>query len=280
LIISKFLRWAARNLRAAFFYLLISKNQCIFEKFFKEDIPGKLKKFYQNYNFRACFFWLLAAVKAIVICFFALSIYYTVCFSFIRPQRTPLMLIRSIDQLTDNKDAKTLHKWVSIEHISPNLVRAVVASEDNNFTRHYGIDFGAIKKARDFNKRSTRRKRGASTISQQTAKNIFLWPDRSYLRKGFEVYFTILIETFWSKKRIMEVYLNMIEMGPGIYGAEAAAKQYFHKSAAKLTKGEAALIAISLPNPRKRNPARPSAYMYRRQQEILYLMPKIGKIEF
>ena len=129
------------------------------------------------------------------------------------------------------------------------------------------------------NKKSTRRKRGASTISQQTAKNIFLWPARTYLRKGFEVYFTLLIEVFWSKKRIMEVYLNMIEMGPGIYGAEAATQYYFHKPASKLTKGEAALIAISLPNPRKRNPAKPTSYMLMRQQNILSLMRKIGKIE-
>jgi monofunctional biosynthetic peptidoglycan transglycosylase len=143
---------------------------------------------------------------------------------------------------------------------------------------HNGIDFGAIEKARDHNKKS-RRKRGASTISQQTAKNVFLWPARTYLRKGFEVYFTLMIETFWSKKRIMEMYLNMIEMGPGIYGAEATAQHYFHKPASRLTSAEAALIAASLPNPLKRNPASPSAYMYSRQQKILSLMRKIGKVE-
>jgi monofunctional biosynthetic peptidoglycan transglycosylase len=189
------------------------------------------------------------------------------------------MVKRFIEQKKNNKEIIFRHHWVRLEKISPNMYQAVVASEDNHFMTHFGIDFGAIEKARDFNRKSTRRKRGASTISQQTAKNIFLWPARTYLRKGFEVYFTVLIEAFWSKKRVMEMYLNMIEMGPGIYGVEAAAQQYYHKPASKLSKGEAAMIAISLPNPRKRNPAKPSAYMYQRQQEILSLMNKIGKVE-
>jgi monofunctional biosynthetic peptidoglycan transglycosylase len=218
-------------------------------------------------------------VKVLAIVFVGVTIYFAICLSFIRPQHTPLMTKRYFEFRKAEKKVEYQHKWVPLEKISPNLIQAVVASEDNRFTQHFGIDFGAIEKARDFNKKSARRKRGASTISQQTAKNIFLWPARTYLRKGFEVYFTLLIETCWSKKRVMEVYLNMIEMGPGIYGAEAAAQHYFHKSASKLTKGEAALIAVSLPNPRKRNPARPSAYMYQRQQEILSLMRKIGKVE-
>jgi monofunctional biosynthetic peptidoglycan transglycosylase len=189
------------------------------------------------------------------------------------------MLKRQIEQTKNNKKYTFQHQWVRIENISPHLIQAVIATEDNRFTKHFGVDFGAIKKARAYNQKSTRRKRGASTISQQTAKNVFLWPARTYLRKGFEVYFTLLIETVWSKKRIMEVYLNMIEMGPGIYGAEAASQHYFRKPASKLTRYEAALIAVSLPNPRKRNPAKPTAYMLQRQQQVLTLMRKIGKID-
>lgn len=230
-------------------------------------------------NFKGIFSGAIFFFKIFFLCFVVVSIYFTICFSFVNPQRTPLMLKRQLEQKRAKKEIQFRHKWVAIEDISPNLIQAVVATEDNHFTKHFGVDFGAIRKARDFNMKSTRRKRGASTISQQTAKNIFLWPARNYIRKGMEVYFTILIETFWSKKRVMEVYLNMIEMGNGIYGAEATSQYYFHKPAAKLTKGEAALIAITLPNPRKRNPARPSSYMLMRQQRILSLMRKIGKIE-
>jgi monofunctional biosynthetic peptidoglycan transglycosylase len=188
------------------------------------------------------------------------------------------MVKRYFEQKKENKKIGVEHIWVPIEKISPNLVLAVVASEDNNFTNHFGFDIKAIHEAVDHNKKH-RRKHGASTITQQTSKNIFLWPTRSYFRKGFESYFTILIEIFWSKKRTMEMYLNMIEMGPGIYGAEAAAQYYFHKPAYWLTRNEAALIAAGLPNPRKRNPATPSAYMLKRQQEILSLMYKIEHVE-
>jgi monofunctional biosynthetic peptidoglycan transglycosylase len=220
----------------------------------------------------------LQSIKWLIFCLIGLSIYFTICFSFVHPYLTPLMVKRLFEQLGSHKKVTLLHDWVPIEKISPNLIQAVVASEDNLFTEHFGIDFRAIEKARDHNKKF-RRKRGASTISQQTAKNIFLWPARTYLRKGFEVYFTLMIETFWSKKRIMEMYLNMIEMGPGIYGAEATAQHYFHKPASRLTSAEAALIAASIPNPLKRNPASPSSYMYYRQQHILSLMRKIGKVE-
>lgn len=157
------------------------------------------------------------------------------------------------------------------------MIQAVVAAEDNRFLEHWGIDVEAIEKAVEHNKRH-RRKHGASTITQQTAKNVFLWPARTYTRKALEFYFTTMIELTWSKKRIMEVYLNVIEMGDGIYGAEAAAQKYFHKPASKLTRGEAALIAAALPNPRKRNPAAPSDYLWRRQARILDLMNKIPPV--
>jgi len=154
-----------------------------------------------------------------------------------------------------------------------------VASEDNLFLSHTGIDYKAIEIARKEAERG-RRLRGASTISQQTAKNVFLWQKRSWLRKGLETYFTFLIEFVWGKERIMEVYLNSIEMGKGIFGAEAVARQNFGKPASKLTKAEAALIAATLPNPKRYNSAKPSAYMLKRQAQIMSLMDKILPVDF
>lgn len=165
-----------------------------------------------------------------------------------------------VEQKMDGKEAKLDKTWVPLEKISPSLQLAVVCSEDQNYLKHRGFDFGAIKKAMKHNKKS-KKKRGASTISQQTAKNVFLWPGRSWVRKGFEVYFTFLIETFWSKERIMEVYLNVIEMGPGIYGAEAASQAYFKKSAIKISKQQAATISSILPSPLKYNARKPSAFL-------------------
>ncbi len=174
------------------------------------------------------------------------------------------MLIRCMEQKMDGKEMKLRKDWVSLEHISPDLQLAVVCSEDQNFIKHNGFDFEAIDKALEYNE-NHKKQRGASTISQQTAKNVFLWPGRSWIRKGFEVYFTFLIETFWSKERIMEVYLNVIEMGNGVYGAQAAAKEFFIKDADELSKREAGLIAAVLPNPRKFSAKNPSAYIQRRQ---------------
>ncbi len=211
--------------------------------------------------------------------FFASTFLAVLLFSFINPPLTPLMLKRALIKKNDGTRVGIHKDWVSYRNISPNMTRAVVASEDNRFLDHWGIDVEAVQKAVDYNKRH-RRKRGASTISQQVAKNVFLWPARTYIRKGFEVYFTVLIEAVWSKKRIMVVYLNVMETGNGVYGVEAAAQKYFHKSAKKLTKGEAALIAAALPNPRGRNPARPSTYLLKRQARILSLMNKIGPVEF
>ncbi len=188
--------------------------------------------------------------------FFALSIISVIVFRWVRVPLTPLMLIRDVEQLGDGNGVVMEHDWVPLEDISPKLQLAVVCSEDQNYLKHYGVDWGAIEKAMDENEKG-KRIRGGSTITQQTAKNVFLWQGRSYLRKGLELWFTLLIETFWSKERIMEVYLNSIEMGNGIYGAEAAAQHWFHHSAKKLTKDEAAAIAAILPNPLrlKANPA-------------------------
>ncbi|MBN1416606.1 MAG: monofunctional biosynthetic peptidoglycan transglycosylase [Bacteroidales bacterium] len=217
-------------------------------------------------------------IKWIVIVFFTLSLMPVIVFRFVPPPVTPLMIKRAFERSAEGKKPLITKDWVRLKKISPHLIQAVVAAEDNRFLEHWGIDIQAIEKAVEHNKKY-RRKRGASTITQQTAKNVFLWPARTYTRKAFELYFTTMIEITWSKKRIMEVYLNVIEMGDGIYGAEAAARKYFHKPAAKLTRGEAALIAAALPNPRKRNPAAPSAYMLRRQEKILDLMNKIPPIK-
>ena len=151
-------------------------------------------------------------------------------------------------------------KWKPLKKISPHLQLAVVCTEDQNFLTHHGIDFIALKKAIN-NTEGRSRRRGASTITQQVAKNVFLWNGRSYLRKGLEAYFAVLVDLFWSKKRIMEVYLNVIEMGDGIYGAEAASKTYFKKSAKNLTKEQAATIASILPNPRRYSARNPEPYI-------------------
>lgn len=180
---------------------------------------------------------------------------------------TPLMLIRCVEQKMDGKDLKLKHDWVSLENISPKLQLAVVCSEDQNYLNHYGFDWVAIEKAMKNNEKG-KKLRGGSTISQQTAKNVFLWSGRSYVRKGFEFYFTLLIEALWSKERIMEVYLNSIEMGNGIYGAEAASTYWFKKSAKDLNKDESAAIAAILPNPLKYSANPPTAFITKRKNWI------------
>lgn len=214
---------------------------------------------------------LLKILRNFIVFFFVSSILSVFILRFVPVYITPLMLIRTTQQIIHGEEIKWKHKWVSKENISYYLPMAVISSEDNRFAEHNGFDFQEIKKAIKENK-TRKRPRGASTISQQTAKNVFLWPSSSWIRKGLEIYFTGLIELCWNKERIMEVYLNSIEMGNGIYGAEAVAKEHFNKSADKLTAGECALIAASLPNPRKFNSRKPSSYMYKRQKKILYLM--------
>lgn len=203
-------------------------------------------------------------VLKILIFFVILSVGSTILFRWLPVPLTPLMIIRCVEQKGDGKSMTLKHDWVSLDEISPKLQLAVVCSEDQNYLKHYGFDWGAIEKAMKSND-SGKKIRGGSTISQQTAKNVFLWPGRSYIRKGFEAYFTLLIETFWSKERIMEVYLNSIEMGNGIYGAEAAAQFWFKKSAAKLNKDESSAIAAILPNPLKYVANPPSAYISKRK---------------
>ena len=216
--------------------------------------------------------------RNILLFLFISSILAVVAYKFIPVYYTPLMLTRLYDQYKSGKPFKLEHTWVPLSKIAQPLVQAVVASEDNLFLDHNGFDIEQIQKARDEAEKG-KRVRGSSTISQQTAKNVFLLPTKSYIRKGIEVYFTLLIEWIWGKERIMEVYLNSIEMGDGIYGAEAVAKAHFKKQAYQLTREEAALVAASLPNPRKFNSGKPSPYMLKRQGQILSLMGKLLKIQ-
>ena len=221
---------------------------------------------------------ILIGSRNLLLFLFVSSLLAVVAYKFVPVYYTPLMFIRMYEQFQDGKPSKLEHKWVPLKEISQPLAQAVVASEDNLFLYHHGFDMTQIQKARADAEKG-KRVRGASTISQQTAKNVFLWPGKTYLRKGIEAYFTVLIEWIWGKERIMEVYLNSIEMGDGIYGAEAVAQAHFKKSAYKLTKAEAALIAATLPNPRKFNSAKPSPYMLKRQAKIMSLMGKLLKIE-
>lgn len=214
---------------------------------------------------------ILKYVRYGLILFFSSSILSVLAFRFLPVYITPLMVIRTAQQIINGDPVRCKHTWVPKEDISHNLPLAVIASEDNRFASHCGFDFVEIKTAMKENK--TRKKaRGASTITQQTAKNVFLWPSSSWLRKGLEAYFTVLIEICWNKERIMEVYLNSIEMGKGIYGAEAVAHEHFQTTAQKLTRRQCALIAASLPNPIKFNSGKPSPYMYKRQRKIMHLM--------
>ncbi len=218
-------------------------------------------------------------LRNIVLGLFLSSILLVILYRFVPVYITPLMIIRVAEQVADGKPIRLERGWVPIDEISPKMVRAVIASEDNLFLDHYGFDIEGMKKAFENNKKGKKLK-GGSTISQQTAKNVFLTPSRTYVRKALEAYFTVLIEIFWSKERIMEVYLNVIEMGNGIYGIEKASEIYFNKPPKKLTSFQAALVAASLPNPRKYSITHPGPYMRKRQAHILWLMPKLGKIEF
>jgi len=221
--------------------------------------------------------------KRAVIAFFVLSILSTAAFRFIPVPVTPLMLIRSVEQIADGQFPVIKKDWVPLKEMSSNIVLAVIASEDQKFAEHFGFDFEAIEKVVKQNEKLKKRGKpikGGSTISQQCAKNVYLFPQRSYLRKGLEVYFTFLIELIWSKKRILEVYLNVIEMGDGIYGVQAASKTYFKKDAKNLTSAEAALIAAVLPNPRKWNAGKPNGYINKRKNWILRQMGHLrGTVE-
>jgi monofunctional biosynthetic peptidoglycan transglycosylase len=212
--------------------------------------------------------------------FFGLSIGLVIVYRFVPVPITPLMIIRMVEQGFDSEREVRLSKdWVPITSISKNAAQAVFASEDQKFLDHNGFDVESMKKAWENNK-TGKRVKGASTITQQTVKNVFLWPSRSYLRKGLEAYFTVLVELIWSKERIIEVYLNVIEMGDGIYGIEAASQTYYKKPALKLTRSEAAMIAAVLPNPLRWTPTKPTKYIQERQRWILRQMNNLKPVGF
>lgn len=248
-------------LSESFSVILCRQKRNLFDNMWREGFFKKLRRF---------------ILRALLV-FFIFTVVWVILARFIPVYVTPLMVIRTFEQMADGEKPKMKKDWVSIDDISPNMVQAVVASEDNHFMTHHGFSFRDMNKAFVHNQKG-KRIRGGSTISQQTAKNVFLWPQRSYLRKGLEAYFTVLIEVFWSKERIMEVYLNVIEMGDGIYGVEAASQAYFDKSARNLTKSQAASIAVCLPNPRKYSPVNPSQYITMRRNKIVSLMGKIPTV--
>ena len=219
---------------------------------------------------------LLRAIVWLVVACIAASIVAVVALRWIDPPVTAFMAEAQVSAWS-SRDPKYLyrHTWVDLDRISPNLPLAVVASEDQKFPEHWGFDVQAIEKAYALNQHS-HRVHGASTISQQVAKNLFLWSGRSYFRKGLEAYFTVLIEALWPKRRILEVYLNIAEFGYGTYGAEAAAQRFFHKPASRLSRDDSAVLAAVLPNPERYSAAAPSRYVQVRREWILGQMQALG----
>lgn len=214
-------------------------------------------------------------LRWIVLLFFGSTILTVIIYRWVPVYVTPLMLIRCCQQVGRSEVIRLKHHWVPLDEMSIYMPVAVIASEDQRFLAHRGFDIVEINNAIKESRRG-KRNRGASTISQQTAKNVFLWPGHSWVRKGLEVYFTGLIELVWGKHRIMEVYLNTIEMGDGIYGAEAVAQQHFGRSSSELTRPNCALIAATLPNPLKYSSKEPSSYILHRQSAIMRQMRNIN----
>jgi monofunctional biosynthetic peptidoglycan transglycosylase len=213
----------------------------------------------------------------LAIYFFVLSILTVVIYKVINPPITPLMVIRSFEYLFSGKQVKIDKEWVSYDEVSPKVFKALVAAEDARFMFHKGFDWKAIQAAERYNEQMDGEKlRGASTISQQTAKNTFLWLGRNYIRKGLEAYFTVLIEAIWGKQRILEVYVNVIEWGWGIYGIQAASQHYFGKDAKNLTTQEAAFLAAVVPNPRRWIANQPSSYIRHRANWIMGRMNSVA----
>lgn len=210
---------------------------------------------------------------------FAFSLFNVILLKYVPVYYTPLMLRRSWEAAGDGRTLDLRKKWMPLEQISPNLVQAVVAAEDNYFRGHYGFSPASIKAAW-VNNKAGKKRRGGSTISQQCAKNVFTFGYSNYFRKTVEAYYTILIELVWGKERIMEVYLNVIEMGDGIFGAEACAQTYFKIPASQLTKRQSALIAVCLPSPRRFRVSNPTTYLISRQKTIAKLMAQVGEQKF
>ncbi len=203
-----------------------------------------------------------------------LSAGVTALFRWVPPPASAVMLLRAL-----NEDSNYEYQWTPLEEIAPSAALAVVAAEDQKFPHHHGFDFSAIGDAMSHNRKGGRT-RGASTISQQVAKNLFLWEGRTWLRKGLEAWFTLLIETFWPKRRILEVYLNIAEMGNRVYGVQAASERFFNIRPADLSHGQAALLAAVLPNPRRFRSDAPSGYVLQRKAWILTQMQRLGGVSY
>lgn len=215
-------------------------------------------------------------IKWVVTLLFITSILSVIIYRFIPVYCTPLMFIRTFQQIAKGEKVKLYHQWISIDEMPENLKIAVIASEDQKFLEHNGFDYKAIKNAVKNNIHNNKKLRGGSTISQQTAKNVFLWQGRTWIRKGLETYFTVLIELLWSKERIMEVYLNSIEMGDGIYGIKAVAEKNFNAQPLQLSQYDCALIAATLPNPRDYSSKNPNRYIRKRAKQIQKQMNNIA----
>lgn len=201
----------------------------------------------------------------VAVAFVALSLALVTLYHYVDPPVTPLMLIRVVESVLGGAPVGIDQRWVELRAASPILVRSVIAAEDARFFQHWGVDLVELRRAREYNaSQRGGRLRGASTITMQCARSVFLWPGRTYVRKAIEVYFALLMEQLWGKRRILEMYVNVVEWGPGVYGVEAAARRYFGVSAVQLDAERAALLAAALPAPRRFNPAAPSAYLQRR----------------
>ena len=215
-------------------------------------------------------------ILKIIFGFIIVSIFIVLLLKWLNPITSSIMIQRKIEAVITFQERQMIaYQWFSYDEISKQMALAVIAAEDQNFPNHFGFDFDQIEKAIEQHERG-RRLRGASTITQQVAKNLFLWEGRSFIRKGLEAYFTVLIELLWSKERTLEVYLNIIEMGDMIFGVGAASQIYFKKFPEKLTRSQAALLAATIPNPKRFSAKRPSGYVLRRQSWILGQMSSLG----
>lgn len=239
-----------------------------------QQIPEQIRKsdFIDPRSYGSLIFGYLARTAA---AFFLISVIIVLLLRWVTPPTTSFMVQRQFEAWQNEEDIEIQYRWRSWESISPHLKMAAIASEDQNFANHRGLDLQSIRKAlREYEKGEDLR--GASTITQQVAKNLFLWPQASYIRKGVEAYFALLIELCWSKKRILEVYLNIAEFGDGIYGVHAAAKRFFDTGPSRITKSNSALMITALPAPRRYNLAKPSGYMLERRNWILRYMNLLG----
>jgi len=230
----------------------------------------------KKFNFRKFFKKLAKVVLKICVGFLVITVFIVLLLKWLNPLTSSIMIQRKIEALVTFKAKKMVaYEWFSYDNISKEMALAVVAAEDQNFPYHFGFDFKQIEKALEQYDHG-RKLRGASTITQQVAKNLFLWEGRSFIRKGLEAYFTVLIELLWSKERILEVYLNIVEMGDMIFGVGAASQIYFRELPSKLNRNQAALITATIPNPIRFSVRKPSPYIVKRQNWILGQMSLLG----